>query len=197
MDDETDIEEDPTDDLEKQLESLAASEDDDGEEFADTIETLLEFSETSMEFARGPLTEEHKKAISEALKGRGGSDLKNTATKATAKARTTSDTIDKTRSDYNAQIDKGRGEVDSIRSALAGVPKGRAGTAQRAKIASQAKALMAKIKALRGSKKESVGSLTAIRSNQLTTAAVARRIIRERKAALREEITKLRDNVKM
>lgn len=56
---------------------------------------------------------------------------------------------------------------------------------------------MAKIKALRGSKKEAVGSLTAIRSNQLTTAAAARRIIRERKAALREEITKLRDNVKM
>lgn len=71
MDDETDMEEDPTADLEKQIETLAASEDDDGEEFADSIETLLEFSEATMEFARGPLTEEHKKAISEALKGRG------------------------------------------------------------------------------------------------------------------------------
>lgn len=66
--DETDPEnpEGTQDDLVKELETMA--QDDTDGEFADTLETILDFSEVACEFAIRHLSAEHKKAISEALK---------------------------------------------------------------------------------------------------------------------------------
>lgn len=196
---ETEPGEEPNDDdVMTQLEELAGGvTQDDEEAFAELAGAVVEFSETALEFVAkgGHLSDETKKKISEALMGRGNGDLKDTAGKATAQANKTKDAINSVSAQYDKAIAGARTEVSNLKNALASVPKGNAGKAARQKIAAQAKTLLDKIRALKGDKTGNTKALGIIRAKQLTTAKEAKRILKERKTALRTEIKAIRESV--
>lgn len=166
-------EEDDGEDVLADLQTLADSEDPaDQEEFQEIMESILEFSE-GVTF-RGPLSEETKKKISEALMKNKGGDLKTRAEQGKQAV-----------SESSAAIRKAREDVANLKSQLANIPKGSKGKAARQKIAAQARKMLNNIKALQKDKGAKVASVKAVQ-----------KAIRERKAALKKEISGIRASIK-
>lgn len=84
-----------------------------------------------------------------------------------------------------------------LKSGLKNIPKGAKGKLIRQGIASQAKQILSKINELKGNKYGHVKTLSVIKDAQLTKVTEARKIIKERRTALKAEIKTITDSVKM
>lgn len=137
--------------------------------FSEVAEGLFDSMEDACEFAgRGShLSDEHKKKISEALKGRGGKDLQDTVEKNRSAASKTLDAKRSVSDQFDKEIEKVKNEVSKLKSGLANIPKGAKGKLVRQGIANKAKELAAKIREIRGNKKGNMTALSIIRMKQL------------------------------
>jgi hypothetical protein len=193
---------DPLDDLQSQLDTLQASEDFDEDDFDllfDEMTDAMEFAldEEPMEFVAkgGHLTAAHKKAISEALLKLGGGQLKDSKKALSKRISDSSDTITKENTDFKARTDGLRSSIESIRTAKAAIPAGKAGTAQRKKLVADIKALNQKISEMRDERNEKTTPLKQLRTNDIQTRKQVMAVIKERKASIVERNKQIRSAV--
>lgn len=192
------------DSLQEELDWMQASETPDEDDFEFTTDNILEWMEFAVDYleenalefvAKGDqLSDEHKKAISEALRKKYGSVNQSKAV------------IDKTIEDKTGEIAKAqdkfkaetawiKNEIESLRSIHDNIKKGKWTVAQRKQLASKISELNKKIKAMRGQRDSVVKPLQEFKTAYLKGRTVVNQIIRARKKQVAEKIRSLYEEI--
>lgn len=192
------------DSLQEELDWMQASETLDEENLEFTTDSILEWMEFAVDYledhslefvAKGDhLSDEHKKAIAEALRKKYGSVNQSKAV------------IDKSIEDKTGEISKAqdkfkadtawiKNEIESLRSTHESIKKGKWTVAQRKQLASKISELNKKIKAMRGQRDSVVTPLKEFKTAYLKGRTVVNQIIRARKKQVAEKIRSLYDEI--
>lgn len=192
------------DSLQEELDWMQASETLDEENLEFTTDSILEWMEFAVDYledhslefvAKGDqLSDEHKKAISEALRKKYGSVNQSKAI------------IDKSIEDKTGEISKAQDkfkadtawikkQIEWMRAIHDAIKKGKWTVAQRKQLASEISDLNKKIKAMRGQRDSVVTPLKEFKTAYLKGRTVVNQIIRARKKQVAEKIRSLYDEI--